>query len=252
MNEQYPVYRVMLGTDIRDSSARERCDSLLPELRAARLGLIGGALAAYGITSAGFDLRNRGDGDRYDFVAGVSPVPVIEAVSTHLPPKLRAYNKRVAHALRLELRLVVHGGYMMPTADGGDADGGEVNLLHRMLDSDDLKAALARSAAPWVLAVSEPIWRGAAQHGHGQVDAESFTPLTLTHRNGECPVWVTPAAPDQAAGLPEPGQGAQGFAAPPAARGSGDDDGQVTRDSVVFNGDVRARNIVGRDEWRVG
>ncbi|MFF3708899.1 hypothetical protein [Streptomyces phaeochromogenes] len=249
----------MLGIDIRDSTDPKRDDSLLPELRSAWQRMLRDALARHGVGPKDYAQRSRGDGGRYDFAPGVSPVPVIEAVTVSIPSLLRAHNKRVSSGLRLELRFVVHGGYLVPTPDGADADGADVTLLHRMLDCGRLRTALGKSAAPWVLAVSEPVWRGVVRHGHGELEPENYAPLTLTHKSGETPAWITPEPRERGVpGAEETAAGAEGSALPPqedrvgrAPAAATEAKGEV-RDSVVFNGTVHAQNIVGRDDRRRG
>lgn len=239
-----PVHHVMLGVDVKGSSHPDRDDSLLPRLRAAQTELIAEALRRQGVGADDYALRSRGDGGRYDFRPGISPVPVVEAVTGELGRLLRRHNKTSSKALGLDLRLVVHGGYLLPTADGTDADGADVNLLHGLLEADELRSALASGSASYALAVSEPIWHGAVRHGHGELDPGDFTPYRLTVKGGSAvPVWLSPAAGSTGRGPQESGARTRPGGPPAAGRAEPAPGG-----GTHFYGDVRARNVAGRDQ----
>ncbi|MEU8677786.1 hypothetical protein [Streptomyces sp. NPDC048560] len=238
-----PIHHVMLGVDVKGSSHPARDDSLLPQLRAAHTELVAEALRRQGVGPDDYELRSRGDGGRYDFRPGISPVPVVEAVTVELGRLLRRHNKRSSEALGLGLRLVVHGGYLLPTADGTDADGADVNLLHGLLDAEELRSALADGSGSYALAVSESIWHGAVRHGHGELDPNDFTPYRLTVKGASAvPVWLTPAVGgtgrvrEESAARKDPGN-------PPAS----DRRDPAPSGGMTFHGDVRARNVIGRD-----
>ncbi|MFJ3618725.1 hypothetical protein ACIPSH_11310 [Streptomyces iakyrus] len=243
----------MLGVDVRGSSERIRDDSLLPALRAAQTGLIAEALRQQGVDQDTYALRSRGDGGRYDFLPGVSPVPVLEALTGPLPSLLRRHNKKSSEALRLGLRLVAHGGYLVPAPDGGDADGTEVNLLHGMLEAEELRSALAGSGAPYVVAVSEEIWNGVLRHGHGDLDPDAFEPARLTVKGGATvTAWLCPESrgrpqddgtPDRATAAPLTGNSTATVRpgeAEPAGRGG-----------ITFQSRVKAKNVVNGDQWNI-
>lgn len=239
-----PIHHVMLGVDVKGSSHPDRDDSLLPQLRFSHTELVAEALRRQGLDADDYELRSRGDGGRYDFRPGISPVPVVEAVTVELGRLLRRHNKRSSEALGLRLRLAVHGGYLLPTADGTDADGADVNLLHGLLDAEELRSALAGADSPYVLAVSEPIWHGAVRHGHGELDPDDFTPYRLTVKGGSAvPVWLHPAIGRSGRGREE--SAVRGNPAGPPASGHRD---PAPSGGMVFNGEVRARNVVGRDQ----
>ncbi|WP_405619040.1 hypothetical protein [Streptomyces sp. NBC_00076] len=243
----------MLGIDIQGSSRPSRDDSVLPTLRAAQTRLIAEALGQQGVDKSAYALRSRGDGGRYDFRPGVSPVPVVEAVTGRLPGLLRRHNKESSEALQLVLRLVVHGGYLVPTPDGGDADGADVNLLHGMLDAEQLRSELADNSASYVLAVSESIWYGAVRHGHGELDPDAFTPTELTVKGGvRAAAWLTPAARTPRPALsPEHSEAGKAGRAPRQDGGDSASPDERPRPGITFNGRVRAKNVVSGEQWNI-
>jgi len=243
----------MLGIDIQGSSRPSRDDSVLPTLRAAQTRLIAEALGRQGVGKNAYALRSRGDGGRYDFRPDVSPVPVVEAVTGPLPGLLRRHNKESSEALQLVLRLVVHGGYLVPTPDGGDADGADVNLLHGMLDAEQLRAELLDNGAPYVLVVSESIWYGAVRHGHGELDPDAFTPGELTVKGGiRVATWLTPhARTARPAPSPEPPETRKAGQAPRRDGGDSASPNERPWPGITFNGQARAKNVVGGDQWNI-
>ncbi|MFE3646111.1 hypothetical protein ACFXOM_34915 [Streptomyces sp. NPDC059169] len=215
--------------------------------------MIADALRSQGIVKDHYALRSRGDGGRYDFVPGISPVPVVEALTERLPSLLRRHNKQSSEALQLGLRLVVHGGYQIPTEDGDDADGAAVNLLHGMLDSGELREALAEGEAPYVLAVSEDIWNGAVRHGHGDLDPDAFGPTELTVKGGaRVAAWLCPELRH-----PRESQPAQETKSVQPSRRDADDgaprraDDRSVGGGITFNGAVKAKNVVNGPQWNI-
>ncbi|MCH5677355.1 hypothetical protein [Streptomyces gilvus] len=233
----------MLGVDVRGSSQPSRDDSVLPALRRAQTTAIADALSQQGVDSDCYVLRSRGDGGRYDFLPHISPVPVVEALIGPLPPLLRRHNKQSSEAMRLGLRLVVHGGYLVPTPDGGDADGGDVNLLHGMLDADELRQALAESGLSSVVAVSEEIWNGVVRHGHGDLDPDLFGETRLTVKGGkQVAAWLTPAPRGpRAPGTAEEPERSSRRAEKDTTPGAGEHRGGG---GITFHDVVKAENVV--------
>lgn len=181
----------MLGVDIQGSSDETREEDLSSELVEALEELLAEAFRSQGIGPSAYVWQGRGDGGRYDF-EDVSPVSVIMAVLEQVPLRLRRHNRRVASALRLSLRFVVHDGYVVPRGVGSDHNGRAVQDLHGILDSTELRACL-RDRDGWVLAVSESIWRTVIVPGHGDLDARAFVPTAVRVKGTrEVPVWVAP------------------------------------------------------------
>lgn len=193
----------MLGVDLQDSSGPAREESLSSELVENLQRLVRRALKSQGIGSDAFSWQNRGDGGRFDF-HDVSPVRVIRAVTEQVPSELRRHNRRVAQALRMALRFVVHEGYVVPHEADGDHNGRAVQELSGILDSPELRQAL-RKRGDWVLAVTKPIWQGVVLPLHGDLDPGAFEASSVHVKSrGELLVWVTPrrtsaARPDSAA-----------------------------------------------------
>lgn len=190
----------MLGVDLQGSSDPAREESLSSELVGNLRSLVRRALKSQGIGSDAYTWQNRGDGGRFDF-HDVSPVRVIEAVTEQVPSALRRHNRRVAQALRMALRFVVHEGYVVPYEADGDHNGRAVQDLSGILDSPELREALRRRG-DWVLAVTEPIWSGVVVHRHGDLDPGVFEASSVRVKSrGDLPVWITPRRTD--AGRPD-------------------------------------------------
>ncbi|MGI5191407.1 hypothetical protein ACQEVI_24930 [Promicromonospora sp. CA-289599] len=214
----------MLGVDLQGSSDPAREESLSSELVGNLQSLVRQALKSQGIGSDAYSWQNRGDGGRFDF-HDVSPVRVIEAVTEQVPSALRRHNRRVAQALRMALRFVVHEGYVVPHEADRDHNGRAVQDLSGILDSPELREALRRRG-DWVLAVTEPIWNGVVLPRHGDLDPGAFEASSVRVKSrGVLPVWITPrgtgaARPDPAAASrptshDAPSGGVHGSAEPP-------------------------------------
>lgn len=242
-----PVHHVMLGIDIANSSSPARDDSVRAGLHVAWASLVGEALGGCRLAPESYAVRERGDGGRYDFRPGTSPVLVIEAMVDVLPKRLRRYNKGRSEAHHIALRAVVHGGYVVARSDGTDADGAEVDLLHGMLDAQELRSALASSGATSVLAVSQEIWDGVARHDHGDVDSADFTRWDLTvKREKQVPAWLHVGRPAKDGQV---GPGGSPAAGPSRHPRDGQDGPAVPGAGVtIIDSTVEVSNLAGRDQ----
>ncbi|GAA1855801.1 hypothetical protein GCM10009751_10970 [Myceligenerans crystallogenes] len=144
-----------------------------------------------GVPRRSYVTQARGDGGRFDF-DGISPVTILRAVLGQLSSRLRTHNRSRSASQRLDLRLALHDGYVVPRRTDRDNNGPAANLLHGILDSAELKGLLEVQDQGWVLALSESIWSGILRPGYGDFETATFEPMEIAVKHGSpVAVWTT-------------------------------------------------------------
>jgi hypothetical protein len=148
-----------------------------PEAQRAQgrfVGVLAEARRGAGITDDAVTLQHAGDGEFAIMAPGLDESVVLPAFVTHLRAALREVNADLTEHARLRLRMAVHRGHLAPSA-GGWA-GGAATAVHRLLDSDVLRTALADTpSADLALLVSDVLYQDVVAHGYGGLDAGAFT-----------------------------------------------------------------------------
>jgi hypothetical protein len=208
------LHRAILVVDIEGSTTRT--DPARGRLRQAMYNLVRQALRDSGIAEGHHDpLIDRGDG-LLVLIRPVDQVPktlLINKLISTLRRLLAAHNRnRPEHWFRL--RAGLHAGeiHYDDYAPFGEA----IDLTCRLADAPALKATLARTAAPLILAVSDDIYRSIVRHGYDGIDPRAFRPLVRLELGGQTRHgWVQVAVPADgpgaaAAGLRRAGAGSAG------------------------------------------
>ena len=144
-----------LGLDIEGFEREERDEDTQLALRASLYAGLTAALEALGDVDD-VHLLDRGDG-----VIALLPDRIAAyAVATEaLPALIRhldEYNGAAASPAQMRLRIVLHRGEA--TSDRWGYLGRDVTMVFRLLDSDDLRRALASVPDAAILAVSRHVW----------------------------------------------------------------------------------------------
>ena len=172
---QYPRQRIILVCDIEGSTSRTNTEKAT--VRADMYELFVAALLDCRITD---DLRepliNTGDG-LIALVRPVDGVPKTMLLHTFVPrlSDILAGHADVHPHRKFRLRVAMHSGDVHFDQQG--AFGEDLDLAFRLLNSPELKARLAQTAAPLVLAVSDHIHRSVIRHGYDGIDGRTFDPL---------------------------------------------------------------------------
>lgn len=169
-----PRYRAILAIDVEGST--QRTNSAKARIRATMYDLLETALRMSGI-SACEPFFDRGDGVLV-LIRPVDDAPktaLLNSVITTLTGLLEAHNANHA-AQGFRMRAVVHAGEVH--YDNRGCFGEALDIAFRLLDAPAVKHALARSAAPVVLVVSDDIYRYVIKHGYHGIDRRHFSLLT--------------------------------------------------------------------------
>lgn len=175
MTPQDPVHRRLVAVDVEGSTNRNNVEKL--HLREDMYRLLESTLARCGITD---DLRDdfldRGDG-AIILIHPADKIPKPLLINKFVPllnEQLTAHASDGPHR-RFRLRVAMHAGDVH--FDSRGTFGQDVDVTCRLLNSPELKACLARTAAPLVLVVSEHIYRSVVRQGYHGIDAGAFRPL---------------------------------------------------------------------------
>ncbi len=176
-----------LGLDIEHFERPDRDDCIRRGLRSCLYEAVFEATAS--ISEECVSLLDRGDGLMAVFGSLVAPYRVLTEVIPILARKLDSHNRRATRATTMRLRVAVHSGTAMSDAWG--YFGGDVKLAFRLLDSDDLRAALASAETSLVLAVSERAF-GEVASGEGSDRAfmSKFRRIVIREKETEVMAWI--------------------------------------------------------------
>lgn len=148
--------------------------------------------------------EDRGDGVLIFVSADISKVLLLGELPTRLGALLEHGNAQRAPRQRFRLRLAVHAGEVHHDAHG--YAGYDVNLAFRLVDAQPLRAAMADSAAPVGLIVSEGVHDGVLRHGYGGLDPAAFQRVPVRVKTADVAGWIRLVA--GAAGVPAQRQAA--------------------------------------------
>ncbi|PPK64442.1 hypothetical protein V5P93_007109 [Actinokineospora auranticolor] len=132
-----------------------------------------------GVDDRSVELQGSGDGQFAVLAPGVDESVVVPAFVEGLRSALRELNADLNDHARLRLRVALHRGHLVPS-DGG-ASGDVPIAIHRLLDSHELRAALAGAQdAQFALIVPDVLYREIVRPRYGSLDPAEFSPVQAT------------------------------------------------------------------------
>ena len=197
-----PVNRTMLLLDIERFTPRD--DVVQTVLRRTLNSVVDETLAAAGVERTQEYREDRGDGMIVLISPDVAKTALLRALLTTTPELLHNHNRLAAAGAQIRLRMVLAAGEVAedphPGTTGGLV-GHDLNQACRLLDSTDLRSALAeRSEQDCVLCVSEPVYRGVVRHGHRGIRPEMFQQIDVRTKDAVLPAWFHGTAGGREAG----------------------------------------------------
>ncbi|WP_181804138.1 hypothetical protein [Streptomyces shenzhenensis] len=186
------VSRIFFGIDIAGFNRADRSDLVGIVMRRTIYDALQRGLDSAEIPPECYELLDRGDGIMT--VLG-PPADIAGLVRTAVPTlaaALHAYNKLAHQAHRIRLRATLHCGQVVRDAHG--YTGRDISHAFRLLDSPELRTALAESKADMVVAVSDTVRRlmpaDSARH--------ALAPVHVTTKESSAQAWFTEVTPDPA------------------------------------------------------
>ena len=180
------VHRTIVALDVQAFGAPRRTNR---DQVAVRDGLYRATQEAFrqaGISWAGCDHEDRGDGMLVLIGPEVPKGLLVESLPAALANALRMHNGEHLEGERIQLRMALHAGEV--NYDGHGATAAAINLTFRLLESDAVKHALADSAS--VLAVITSSWFFEEVVRHSTADASAFHPAPVTVKETVTTGWI--------------------------------------------------------------
>ncbi|WP_018686593.1 hypothetical protein [Actinokineospora enzanensis] len=144
-----------------------------------------------GVSDHDVELQHAGDGQFAVLPSGVDESTVVPAFIEGLRSALRETNADLNEHARLRLRVALHRGHVAP-GDGGAS--GEIPVaVHRLLDSRELRTALADGTdSDLALIVPDVLYQEIVRHRYGNLDPDGFTATqaTLPDKDFTAHAWI--------------------------------------------------------------
>ncbi|MXG30368.1 hypothetical protein [Streptomyces sp. YIM 132580] len=176
-----PLPRLLLLADLADFRKRKNSEQV--QMRQMARQLLENIALAGGMHRADRCQEDRGDGFIELIEPTVSVVSLLRALLTKLPADLDEINNLSTRATRLRMRLVLArlhvAGHDLVLSDAW-----------RLLDSDELRAALHRRNANLALCVSDLIYWETVGPGHAGVPAAEFHEFAVHHKSRTSHAWL--------------------------------------------------------------
>ncbi|MFJ2648680.1 hypothetical protein ACIO1C_18345 [Streptomyces sp. NPDC087420] len=190
-----PLSRTILLLDIERYSDRDDVEQGI--LRRMLYDVADRTLDAAHVDEAQRSRADRGDSVMELIAPDVPVSTLLRAVLTELPDQLRNTNRLASSSAQIRLRVVLAGGYVAVDPLGGWV-GSDLNHACRLLDADELRAALGDRTDDFALCVSDSIYQGVVRHGHLGIRPEDFHSITPDSKNGPLSAWLHgPVPPGQ-------------------------------------------------------
>ncbi|WP_461124979.1 ATP-binding protein [Saccharothrix stipae] len=202
------VHRTVLAVDVAGFSDQGRSNRDRVAVRDGLYSTLVSAFRACGIPWEACHHEDRGDG-----VLVLAPPDVAKALFTEVLPDallagVHGHNAGRGAAGRMRLRVAVHAGEVQ--FDDHGVAGVAVNHTFRLLDAPPVRAALAGSAAPLVLVVSDWFHDEVVRHSPASEPA-AFRRVRFTVKETTGTAWVrVPGVPSEPGEPGEPGEPVDG------------------------------------------
>ncbi|MFD0684344.1 cyclic nucleotide-binding domain-containing protein [Actinomadura fibrosa] len=179
----------ILFTDIAGfSDAVHRDDTDRLAVRSAMYGFLRDAFRASRVPWDACHREDRGDGALIVVPPGVPTAAVIDPMIARLAALLRRHNRRSSRAVRIQLRVALHVGPVMPDAEG--VAGWPVIHTARLLEARPLKERLAATGADLGFIASSFVYDSVIAHSPGYVDAADYEPVRCRVKESDVRGWM--------------------------------------------------------------
>ncbi|TMQ80664.1 cyclic nucleotide-binding domain-containing protein, partial [Actinomadura soli] len=175
-------------TDIAGFSAAHRNDRDRLEMRRAMYALLREAFRESAVPWAACHIEDRGDGALIVVPPEVPTAAVIDPMIASLALRLRHHNQRSSDAVRIQLRVAVHVGPVMPDPPG--MSGWALIRTARLLDARPLKDRLAATGADLGFIASTFVYESVIAHGPGYVNPAEYEPISCTVKKLKTEGWI--------------------------------------------------------------
>jgi hypothetical protein len=132
--------------------------------------------------------EDRGDGALIIVPMGTAPAALIGPLVGELANCLRLYNKLVADAAQIRLRMAVHSGPVYADANG--LVGRCLVHLFRMLEAPEFKRTVAGSGANLGVVASDRLYRDVIEPSRSTMNLGTYRPIEVVLKETRSPAWM--------------------------------------------------------------
>ncbi|GLY38384.1 NTPase [Amycolatopsis sp. NBRC 101858] len=183
-----PVHHSLFTVDIEDFSARYRNDRARLAVRAAMYRLVHDSFTTAEVDWDSCTYQDCGDGAVIIVPPKVSTVLLLDPLLPGLLAGLVDHNLRAPPAQRIRLRVAVHAGEI--TRDEHGVTGHDLVVVCRLLDSAELRAALAYADTPLAVGVSDHVYDTIVRHGYRGIEPSTYHPVTVQVKKTRLHGWI--------------------------------------------------------------
>ncbi|MFA1546796.1 cyclic nucleotide-binding domain-containing protein [Actinomadura chokoriensis] len=175
-------------TDIAGFSSRVRDESDRIEVRQAMYAALRESFAESGVPWDACYSEDRGDGALIVVPPEMPTAAVVDPLIAVLGMRLRRHNHRSSEALRIQLRVAVDVGPVMPDPPG--VSGWTIITAARMVDAAPLKERLAATGADLGVIASRFVYDSVIAHSPGYVNAAEYEPIGCKVKETDIEGWI--------------------------------------------------------------
>lgn len=184
----YPTHQSIVTVDVEGFSDPHRDNTAQLAVRDGLYRVLEESFDMAGVPWSSCYHEDRGDGVIVLVPASIPKVLLLDPLIGCLSSALSSRNRQVSPAERARLRLVIHAGEIFRDEHG--LSGGDLVTACRMLDADELRAALRRSRSDLVIAVSDLIYDGIVRHRFRDIDPTTYHPARVRVKKSSIHMWI--------------------------------------------------------------
>jgi hypothetical protein len=209
----------ILYTDVAAFSDHIRTDEDRRTVRQAMYETLRDAFEGSGLPWARIYREDRGDGTLMVVPPWVPTSSLADPLLSHIGARLDAHNREADDGVRIQLRVALDVGPVMPDAEG--VSGEVIIQTARMLDAPDFKAELADTGADLGFIVSQFVYDSVVKHGREAGRSSAYRQVVVRVKETATTAWMclahgarplrrrAPNLPANTPASPGPGTGAQ-------------------------------------------
>lgn len=175
-------------TDITGFSSRSRDEKSRIEMRRAMFAALRESFEEARIPWESCYSEDRGDGALIVVPAEVPSATVVDPVIASLEMRLRRHNRRSASAARIQLRVAVDVGPVLPDPPG--VSGWTIINAARLLDAAPLRQRLAATGADLGVIASGLTYDTVIAHNPGHVNADEYESVSWDVKGTRIKGWI--------------------------------------------------------------
>lgn len=186
--DEEPAYRTCVAFDIVGFGARCRDDDLQVFVHRSLYQILEVAFDRAGVGWAESHREDRGDGALIIVPDDIPPAALLGPLVAELAVCLRLYNKLVADAAQIQLRMAVNGGPVYADANG--RVGRCLVHLFRLLDAPEFKRTVTATGANLGVVASDRMYHDVIEPSRVLMDLGTYRPIEVVLKETHSPAWM--------------------------------------------------------------